>query len=150
MEVVASEAATSMINPYEVLHRLTSCNAVVVFSSSECCMSTVAKRLLFSLGVGPTVVELDRHATGPAIHALLFQLAAGTHHQPLPAVFVGGKFLGGVQTLMAAHINGTLVPLLKQAGALFIGLRCVYVLNGETDRSIIKSYRRPCRLNKFL
>ncbi|KAG5057967.1 hypothetical protein JHK82_012943 [Glycine max] len=118
MEVVASEAATSMINPYEVLHRLTSCNAVVVFSSSECCMSTVAKRLLFSLGVGPTVVELDRHATGPAIHALLFQLAAGTHHQPLPAVFVGGKFLGGVQTLMAAHINGTLVPLLKQAGAL--------------------------------
>ncbi|TKY59821.1 Monothiol glutaredoxin-S10 [Spatholobus suberectus] len=114
-----TEAAATSMSPYEVVQHLTSCNAVVVFSSSECCMSTVAKRLLFSLGVGPAVVELDHHAAGPAIHALLYQLAGGTH-QPLPAVFVGGKFLGGVQTLMATHINGTLIPLLKQAGALWL------------------------------
>nr|KYP41088.1 Glutaredoxin-C8 [Cajanus cajan] len=113
------EMEASSMNPYEVLHHFTSRNAVVVFSSTECCMSTVAKRLLFSLGVGPTVVELDRHAAGTAIHALLFQLA-GTQQQPLPAVFVGGKFLGGVQTLVATHINGTLIPLLKQAGALWL------------------------------
>ncbi|KAK7359452.1 hypothetical protein VNO77_01412 [Canavalia gladiata] len=116
----AGAASSITMTPYQILHHLTSCNAVVVFSWSHCCMSTVAKTLLFSLGVGPTVVELDDHAAGPAIHALLFQLAAGTHQQPLPAVFVGGKFLGGVQTLMASHINGTLIPLLKQAGALWL------------------------------
>ncbi|KAL5158813.1 Monothiol glutaredoxin-S10 [Glycine soja] len=91
---------------YEMVHHLVSCNAVVVFSMSDCCMSTVAKRLLFSLGVGPTVVELDEQADGPGIRSVLYQLAGS--HQPVPAVFIGGKFLGGVQTLMASHINGTL------------------------------------------
>ncbi|XP_061358152.1 glutaredoxin-C9-like [Gastrolobium bilobum] len=104
--------------PYEMVHHLASCNAVVVFSMSDCCMSTVAKRLLFSLGVGPTVVELDEQDNGPGIQAVLYQLAGA--HQPVPAVFIGGKFLGGVQTLMASHINGTLVPLLKEAGALWL------------------------------
>ncbi|KAK7319113.1 hypothetical protein RJT34_03826 [Clitoria ternatea] len=104
------------MSPYEMVQQVTSSNAVVVFSSTHCCMSTVAKRLLVGLGVGPTVVELDHHAAGPAIHAVLYQLSG----EQLPAVFVGGKFLGGVQTLMASHINGTLIPLLKQAGALWL------------------------------
>ncbi|KAK6268455.1 hypothetical protein QUC31_012615 [Theobroma cacao] len=86
---------------------------------SGCCMCTVAKRLLFGLGVGPTIIELDHHVSGPDIQAVLFQLAADGR-QPVPAVFVGGKFLGGIETLMACHINGTLVPLLKEAGALWL------------------------------
>ncbi|KAL2344689.1 hypothetical protein Fmac_005974 [Flemingia macrophylla] len=108
----------SPTRPYELVHHLVSCNAVVVFSMSSCCMSTVAKRLLFSLGVGPTVVELDEQSDGLGIRSVLYQLVGAL--QPVPAVFVGGKFLGGVQTLMASHINGTLVPLLKEAGALWL------------------------------
>ncbi|URE19271.1 hypothetical protein MUK42_34646 [Musa troglodytarum] len=77
-------------------------NAVVVFSVSGCCMCHVVKRLLLGLGVGPTVYELD-------------QLAAA-----VPAVFVGGQLLGGVEKVMSCHINGSLVPLLKQAGALWL------------------------------
>ncbi|XP_062096114.1 glutaredoxin-C1-like [Humulus lupulus] len=108
-------------SPYEMVRQLGSCNAVVVFSMSGCCMSTVVKQLLFGLGVGPTVVELDQHVAGPHIEAVLFDLlGAGGRRQPVPAVFVGGKFLGGVETLMACHINGTLVPLLKDAGALWL------------------------------
>ncbi|CAK7350179.1 unnamed protein product [Dovyalis caffra] len=106
--------------PYEIVRRLVSSNAVVVFSLSGCCMCTVAKRLLFGLGVGPTVIELDRHYAGPDIQAVLFQLASDGQQQLVPAIFVGGKFLGGVETLMACHINGTLVPLLKDAGALWL------------------------------
>ncbi|KAK7411706.1 hypothetical protein VNO78_03143 [Psophocarpus tetragonolobus] len=106
------------MRPYEMVHHLVSCNAVVVFSMSDCCMSTVAKRLLFSLGVGPTVMELDEQVDGPEIRSVLHQFC-GTH-QPIPAVFIGGKFIGGVQTLMASHINGSLVPLLKEAGALWL------------------------------
>ncbi|KAK7284020.1 hypothetical protein RIF29_13771 [Crotalaria pallida] len=109
-----------MMSPYEMVHQLASSNAVVVFSTTDCCMSTVAKRLLFSLGVGPTVVELDQHAAGPAIKTVLFQLAGTPRQQPVPAVFIGGNFLGGVEALMANHINGTLVPLLKEAGALWL------------------------------
>lgn len=84
-------------------------------------MSTVAKQFLISLGVAPTVVELDKQADGPAIRSFLHQLAAGTGtDQPVPAVFIGGKFVGGVQTLMTNHLNGTLVPLLKEVGALWL------------------------------
>ncbi|KAL5577292.1 hypothetical protein UlMin_018991 [Ulmus minor] len=106
-------------SPYEMVRQLGSCSAVVVFGKSSCCMCTVVKRLLFGLGVGPAIVELDEHVAGDDIQAVLYELAADGQ-QPTPAVFVGGKFLGGVETLMACHINGTLVPLLKDAGALWL------------------------------
>ncbi|XBI27597.1 hypothetical protein VPH35_052059 [Triticum aestivum] len=38
----------------------------------------------------------------------------------LPAVFVGGRLLGGLDRLMAVHISGELVPILKDAGALWL------------------------------
>ncbi|EYU33393.1 hypothetical protein MIMGU_mgv1a023176mg [Erythranthe guttata] len=108
---------------YEKVSVLVSGNAVVVFTISGCCMCHVVKQLLFGLGVGPTVVELDRCASGSDIHALLVRLSGGggkPRQQVVPAVFVGGKFLGGIETVMACHINGTLVPLLKDAGALWL------------------------------
>ncbi|GLT59881.1 hypothetical protein SLA2020_326760 [Shorea laevis] len=118
---IDSEASpvVKLENPYQIVRQLASSNAVVLFSMSGCCMCTVAKRLLFSLGVGPTIIELDHHDAGADIQAVLFQLA-GEGQQHVPAVFVGGKFLGGIETLMACHINGTLVPLLKDAGALWL------------------------------
>ncbi|XP_057763979.1 glutaredoxin-C10-like [Salvia miltiorrhiza] len=105
----------------EKVSALVSGNAVVVFTISGCCMCHVVKQLLFGLGVGPTVVELDRDASGGPILALLNRLAAGGGGgKAVPAVFVGGKFLGGIETVMACHINGSLVPLLKNAGALWL------------------------------
>ncbi|CAL9015894.1 unnamed protein product [Prunus brigantina] len=109
----------AMMSPYEMVRQLGACNAVVVFSMSGCCMCTVAKRLLFSLGVGPSIIELDEHVAGADIQAVLYELVVDGQ-QPIPAVFVGGKFLGGVQALMGCHINGTLVPLLKDSGALWL------------------------------
>lgn len=122
VERTTSVTTTSNLETvYERVHHLASCNAVVVFSVSGCCMGHVAKQLLLGLGVGPTVVELDRETSGLEIHALLYRLAAGNdQQQPVPAIFVGGKFLGGIETLIACHINGTLVPLLKDAGALWL------------------------------
>ncbi|KAK9936814.1 hypothetical protein M0R45_013638 [Rubus argutus] len=65
-----------------MVRQLGSCNAVVVFSSSGCPMCTVAERLLFSLGVGPTIVVLDHHVEGPDIREVLRELADG--QQPVP------------------------------------------------------------------
>ncbi|KAK1420362.1 hypothetical protein QVD17_21892 [Tagetes erecta] len=114
--------ATRLEAVYERVHQLANGNAVVVFSVTGCCMGHVAKQLLLGLGVGPTVVDLDRETAGMEIHALLYRLAAAENEQqqPVPAIFVGGKFLGGIETLIACHINGTLVPLLKDAGALWL------------------------------
>ncbi|XP_039070160.1 glutaredoxin-C9-like [Hibiscus syriacus] len=119
IETEAPPTTMMVDHPYKMVRQLASTNAVVLFSMSWCCMCTVAKRLLFGLGVGPTIIELDHHGSGPDIQAILFQLVADGR-QPVPAVFVGGKFLGGIETLMACHINGTLVPLLKEAGALWL------------------------------
>ncbi|KAM0908321.1 hypothetical protein ACQ4PT_015539 [Festuca glaucescens] len=114
---------------YERVARMAGGNAVVVFSASGCCMCHVVKRLLLGLGVGPTVYELDQMGgAGRDIQAALAQLLSpgpggGGHHQQAPAVpvvFVGGRLLGGVEKVMACHINGTLVPLLKEAGALWL------------------------------
>ncbi|XP_021753620.1 glutaredoxin-C9-like [Chenopodium quinoa] len=107
-----------MVMMYDKVKGVVGESAVVVFSSSDCCMCHVAKRLLFSLGVGPTVIELDSDKGSAEIQAVLYQLSG--EHQPLPAIFVGGKFLGGIESLMASHINGSLVPLLKEAGALWL------------------------------
>ncbi|KZV58270.1 F-box protein-like [Dorcoceras hygrometricum] len=113
--------AENMRRVYEKLSVLVSGNAVVVFTVNGCFMCHVVKQLLFGLGVGPAVVELDRDSTGRDIQALLRSLAGGSARlQPIPAVFVGGKFLGGIESVMACHINGTLVPLLKEAGALWL------------------------------
>ncbi|XP_020093123.1 glutaredoxin-C9-like [Ananas comosus] len=122
-----------MRGPYERVARMASGNAVVVFSVSGCCMCHVVKRLLLGLGVGPTVYELDQLDRGVAdIQAVLSHLLASTSPaaasgasgsataSAVPVVFVGGKLLGGVEKVMSCHINGSLVPLLKQAGALWL------------------------------
>ncbi|CAK9225923.1 hypothetical protein BDL97_05G005400 [Sphagnum fallax] len=100
------------------IQRLAAANAVVVFSQSGCCMCHVVKRLFCDLGVGPTVYELDELSWGADLAKALIRLMGSS--QPVPAVFVGGKLLGGLDHVMAAHISGKLVPQLKQAGALWL------------------------------
>ncbi|KAJ0967989.1 hypothetical protein J5N97_024906 [Dioscorea zingiberensis] len=111
----------------ERVRRMASGNAVVVFSLSGCCMCHVVKTLLHGLGVDPTVYELDLLENGgEEIKAVLFHLLLTTPNSSssaaggaaLPVVFVGGKLLRGLEKVISCHINGSLVPLLKQAGAL--------------------------------
>ncbi|CAO2170932.1 unnamed protein product [Urochloa humidicola] len=88
---------------------------VVVVGRRGCCLSHVVKRLLQGLGVNPAVHEVADEA------ALAGVVPAGNEAgAALPAVFVGGKLLGGLDRLMAVHISGELVPILKKAGALWL------------------------------
>ncbi|KAK3126377.1 hypothetical protein QOZ80_7AG0555700 [Eleusine coracana subsp. coracana] len=118
-----SSSSPPPVAVYERVTRMAGGNAVVVFSASGCCMCHVVKRLLLGLGVGPAVYELDQlelaSSGGREIQAALAQLLP-PGQPPVPVVFVGGRLLGGVDKVMACHINGTLVPLLKQAGALWL------------------------------
>ncbi|KAF3447542.1 hypothetical protein FNV43_RR12728 [Rhamnella rubrinervis] len=99
------------------IRRLISEHPVIIFSRNSCCMCHVMKKLLATIGVHPTVIELDDHeiAALPAPPA-----HDGEHPQSsAPAVFIGGTFVGGLESLVALHLSGHLVPRLVEVGALW-------------------------------
>ncbi|CAL1356855.1 unnamed protein product [Linum trigynum] len=93
-------------------------NAIIVFARRGCCMTHVLKRLLLCVGVNPPVFEVDDDNEARRVLKEL-RTVAGEEVQ-LPAVFIGGKLFGGLDRVMATHITGELVPILKQAGALWL------------------------------
>ncbi|GER47335.1 glutaredoxin family protein [Striga asiatica] len=105
----------------EKVVKLASGSAVVIFSLSTCCMCHAVKRLFCGMGVNPTVYELDEDPrAGKDIERALSQLLGSGADSAVPVVFIGGKLIGSMDRVMAAHIGGNLVPLLKEAGALWL------------------------------
>ncbi|XP_061363675.1 glutaredoxin-C9-like [Gastrolobium bilobum] len=94
-------------------------NAVIVFGRRGCCMSHVVKRLLLSLGVNPAVYEVEEKDEEGVVRELE-AIDGKQGNVQFPAVFIGGKMFGGLDRLMATHISGELVPMLKEAGALWL------------------------------
>ncbi|XP_021637444.1 glutaredoxin-C9 [Hevea brasiliensis] len=98
-------------------------NSVIVFGKRGCCMCHVVKRLLLGLGVNPTVFEVDEKEEAAVINELSNINGGkdvGEVGVQFPVVFVGGKLFGGLERVMATHISGELVPILKDAGALWL------------------------------
>lgn len=98
-------------------------NAVMVFAGSGCCMSHVVKRLLQCLGVNPAVYEVEKGFEDLLVAELREADGCGGGMEEsvqFPVVFVGGRWFGGLDRIMATHIRGELTPLLKQAGALWL------------------------------
>ena len=98
-------------------------NAVIVFGRRGCCMSHVVKRLLLGLGVNPAVYDVDEKDEVAVVREL--EAIGGNDdgkkvNVQFPAVFIGGKLFGGLDRLMATHISGELIPILKEAGALWL------------------------------
>lgn len=112
----ASTVGSSGEDPLERVAQLASESAVVIFSLSGCCMCHAVKRLFCGMGVNPTAYELDQDPRGKEIERALSRLLGSS----VPVVFIGGKLIGSMDRVMASHINGTLVPLLKEAGALWL------------------------------
>ncbi|KAE9445817.1 hypothetical protein C3L33_22282, partial [Rhododendron williamsianum] len=82
---------------------------------TSCCMCHVMKRLLSTIGVHPTVIELDDNE----IPALPSSSADGDSSSAgAPAVFIGGSRVGGLENLVALHLTGHLRAKLVEAGAL--------------------------------
>ena len=99
--------------------KLASERTVVVFTASNCSMGDVVTSLLSSLGVNAAVHDLDRDPRGMEMEReLARRLGAGT--PTVPVVFVGGDLVGGTNRVMALHLSGELVPMLRNAGALWL------------------------------
>ncbi|XP_044495253.1 glutaredoxin-C9-like [Mangifera indica] len=99
-------------------------NAVVVIGRRGCCMNHVVRTLLLGHGVNPASLEVDEADEAGVADDLsrikgLKGETSGASIQ-FPAVFVGGKLFGGLDQVMATHISGELVPILKDAGALWL------------------------------
>ena len=91
--------------------------AVVIFSKSTCCMSHAIKRLFYEQGVSPAVHELDEDPRGKEMEWALVRLGC---NPSVPAVFIGGKFVGSANSVMTLQLNGSLKKLLKDAGAIWL------------------------------
>ncbi|KAA0060281.1 hypothetical protein IC582_014128 [Cucumis melo] len=114
----SSSSSYSVNDPMRRIERMAAENAVVMFSMTSCCMCHAVKRLFCGMGVKTTVYELDEDPRGKEIEKALMRLMGSS--SAVPAVFIGGKLIGSMDRVMASHINGSLVPLLKSAGALWL------------------------------
>ncbi|CAN1354368.1 Monothiol glutaredoxin-S1 [Linum perenne] len=75
-------------------------------------MCHTIKALISGYGANPTVYELDQMA-----ESALVQLGC----QPsVPAVFIGQKLVGSEKQVMSLHVQNQLVPMLMQAGAIWL------------------------------
>lgn len=97
---------------------LASQRAVVIFSSSSCYMCYSVKSLFHDLGVNAAVHELDEEPRGAEMEKALAKLLG--RKPSVPAVFIGGRLIGSTDRIMALHLGGNLVPLLRDAGALWL------------------------------
>ncbi|XP_059659788.1 glutaredoxin-C9-like [Cornus florida] len=109
----------------EYVKKLVEENAVIVFGKRGCCMSHVVKRLLQGLGVNPAVFDVDEDDEAAVVEELQVVISsAGVDGKDgglqFPAVFIGGRLFGGLERIMATHITGELIPILKEAGALWL------------------------------
>jgi len=92
-----------------------------MFSLSSCPFCKETKSLLSNMGVMYTCLDLDEEEGGMAMKAELANILDG--RTSLPAVFAGGKFLGGCNDgglggVVTLNKNGELAPLLQSSGAL--------------------------------
>ncbi|KAL5202721.1 hypothetical protein ABZP36_013673 [Zizania latifolia] len=96
--------------PAERIGRLVRESPVVIFARRGCCMCHVMRRLLAAVGAHATVIELDEAEEEAA--------ASAAAAAAVPALFVGGAPVGGLDGLMGLHLSGRLVPRLREVGAL--------------------------------
>lgn len=96
-------------------------NAVIVIGRRGCCMCHVVKMLLLGLGVNPAILEIDEEREEEVMAELeRISVESGRETMKLPAVYIGGRLFGGLDRVMATHISGELVPILKKVGALWL------------------------------
>ncbi|KAE8136187.1 ribosomal protein L6, alpha-beta domain-containing protein [Aspergillus pseudotamarii] len=90
--------------------------AVIVFSKSYCPHSARAKSILldkYSIVPAPYVVELDQHALGQPLQALL---AENTGRRTVPNVLISGRSIGGGDDVVALDEKDELASTFKKLG----------------------------------
>lgn len=95
---------------------LASKKAAVVFTKSTCCMCHSIKALFYELGASPAVHELDHDSRGNDMERALRGLGC---NPCVPAVFIGGEYIGSAKDVFSLHVDGTLKQKLINAKAIW-------------------------------
>lgn len=121
---VTNPKPPSELSAKDTVRTAVSENSVIVLARRGCCMCHVVKRLLNGHGVNPSVFEFEEEEENDVVKELETIVVENDRKDKrrvqFPAVFIGGKMFGGLDQVMATHITGELIPVLKQAGALWL------------------------------
>ncbi|KAH7863689.1 hypothetical protein Vadar_020741 [Vaccinium darrowii] len=90
---------------------------LVIFSKTNCCMSDSIKILFYGFGANPAIYELDELQNGQQLER---ELVALGQWPIVPAVFIGGKIVGGPNEIMSLHVKGELVKMLKKNRIIYL------------------------------
>ncbi|XP_074266469.1 monothiol glutaredoxin-S6-like [Silene latifolia] len=90
---------------------------LVIFSKSSCCVSHSMKQLMSSYGANPIVYELDEIPNGQEIEKALKRMG---NKPTVPTVYIGQNLVGGANEVLTLQVQGKLVPMLKEAGAIWV------------------------------
>ncbi|CAI0447801.1 unnamed protein product [Linum tenue] len=101
----------------ERVRELSSKKAAVIFTKSSCCMCHSIKQLFYELGASPAIHELDREAHGRELEWALRSLIGCP--TVVPAVFIGGRYVGSAKEILSLHLDGSLKQLLIDANAIW-------------------------------
>ncbi|XP_074263371.1 glutaredoxin-C11-like [Silene latifolia] len=100
----------------ERVNELAKSKAIVIFAKSSDCMCHSIKTLFYDLGASPAVYEIDRDPSGRDLEWALQKLGC---KPTVPAVFIGGKFVGSAKEILGAHLTGSLKEMLIEAKAIW-------------------------------
>ncbi|KAE8693750.1 Glutaredoxin-C11 [Hibiscus syriacus] len=109
----------SCINRLVVMDKvrdLASKKAAVIFTKSSCYMCYSIKTLFYELGASPAIHELDHDPNGRDMERALRGLGCDPS---VPAVFIGGRFVGSAKDVISLHVDGSLKQMLKDAKAIW-------------------------------
>ena len=98
------------------LNELAKTKAAVIFAKSSCCMCHSIVTLFHDLGANPAVYEIDHDPRGREMELALQRLGC---KPTVPAVFIGGRFVGSTKDVLAAHLKGSLKAMLIDAKAIW-------------------------------
>ncbi|KAH1107182.1 hypothetical protein J1N35_010950 [Gossypium stocksii] len=98
------------------VRELASKKAAVIFTKSSCCMCYSIKTLFYELGASPAIHELDEDPYGRDMERALRALGCDPS---VPAVFIGGRFVGSSKDVISLHVDGSLKQMLKDAKAIW-------------------------------
>ncbi|GAA0168825.1 hypothetical protein Leryth_004898 [Lithospermum erythrorhizon] len=98
------------------VRELASKKAAVIFTKSSCCMCHSIKALFYELGASPAIYELDKDVNGREIEWALRGLGS---NPSVPAVFIGGEYVGSAKDVITLHVDGSLRQKLIDARAIW-------------------------------
>ncbi|CAO2839637.1 monothiol glutaredoxin-S1-like [Amaranthus tricolor] len=101
----------------DIVSRLVEHKPLVIFTKSSCCVSHSVMQLINKYGANVTVYQLDDMSNGQEVDKALQRLGL---KPSVPAVFIGQKLVGGAKEIISLQVQGKLVPLLKEAGAIWV------------------------------